>query len=396
MGHPTFNVYVFIYLSPKYHHMKINSPYFLYEKDTTYNEDKIKIKFKDVLRQPAIDEIIDCYRWFREIVDLVSLNNDYEEWFAMSFQAYVRFFVEEIFSFDINNIRPDHRPSQKEQLELMISAFRKFCLYGEKNFQKENQIESFKKLRNEACRLPDLKAYLDIAELKNLTTISDEVQVIKTEIESRVALKEKELNEKLEAADRLIEKLDIESSKLAVKHYADIFEAQALEYSVFNNHEKQKKWYNRFVPNEWGNAQRWLTFAIIALVVFVTAVCFRLINSAFLIPESAQAFTPFIVVNMVGRVLLLSLGIFVISFAFKQYRVNKHLHTLNKHRANTLKSFEYLTQEGKMNDESYNAILREVAKAIYEAGQTGYVNTNDTNADIPSIVDMTKIIHSPK
>jgi len=46
--------------------------------------------------------------------------------------------------------------------------------------------------------------------------------------------------------------------------------------------------------------------------------------------------------------------------------------------------------------ESYNAILMEVAKAIYESGQTGYIGVNENHADIPSIVDMSKIITQPR
>ena len=74
-----------------------------------------------------------------------------------------------------------------------------------------------------------------------------------------------------------------------------------------------------------------------------------------------------------------------------------HLYTLNRHRANTLKSFEYLTNSpDSLSADSYNAILMEVAKAIYESGQTGYINMNDNNADMPSIVDFSKIITQPK
>jgi hypothetical protein len=38
----------------------------------------------------------------------------------------------------------------------------------------------------------------------------------------------------------------------------------------------------------------------------------------------------------------------------------------------------------------------EVAKAIYESGQTGYINPNDNNTDIPSIIDMSKVITQPR
>jgi len=49
-----------------------------------------------------------------------------------------------------------------------------------------------------------------------------------------------------------------------------------------------------------------------------------------------------------------------------------------------------------MSTDSYNAILMEVAKAIYESGQTGYIHMNDNNADMPSIVDFSKVVMQPK
>jgi hypothetical protein len=60
-----------------------------------------------------------------------------------------------------------------------------------------------------------------------------------------------------------------------------------------------------------------------------------------------------------------------------------------------LKSFEYLTKApDKLEAASYNAILMKVAESIYNAGHTGYVNMNEGSGDMPSIIDMTKIITS--
>jgi hypothetical protein len=70
-----------------------------------------------------------------------------------------------------------------------------------------------------------------------------------------------------------------------------------------------------------------------------------------------------------------------------------HLYTLNKHRANTLKSFEYLTQASdKIEAASYNAILLKVTEAIYESGQTGYISSSESSGDLPTIIDISKNI----
>jgi hypothetical protein len=190
-------------------------------------------------------------------------------------------------------------------------------------------------------------------------------------------------------ADATLALLNKEAGKIAVKNYAEIFDGQALEHSRFF---KDKSGNYKFTGI--GKAQLWLMFAIVAFGLLVAY--FTQLDKFFSLKDQ-YIFTPEVVVHIIGRFLLISLFIFIVSFSFKQFRINMHLYTLNKHRANTLKSFEYLTRApDKLEAGSYNAILMEVAKAIYEAGHTGYININENSSDLPSIVDMSKVITQPK
>jgi hypothetical protein len=143
-----------------------------------------------------------------------------------------------------------------------------------------------------------------------------------------------------------------------------------------------------------GKAQWWIIFAIVAFLLLIYS--FTQLDNIFSV-KGQYLFSPEVVVHIIGRFLVISLFIFVVSFCFKQFRVNMHLYTLNKHRANTLKSFDYLTRApDPLSPDSYNAILMEVAKSIYESGQTGYINLSDNNADMPSIIDLSKVITQPR
>lgn len=246
--------------------------------------------------------------------------------------------------------------------------------------------------------IPDLKNYLDIQYSKNLIENQLPLNEFKVKMEEANAHFDT-LKKEFEAS---LATLNKEVGKVGVKLYADIFERQALEHSSFfkSKDKKDDVASNRRV----GKAQTWIAVGVLFTIVLVCL--FRKLDDWFPLIETlatqkgavtvvtnSTAYTPTIVVHMLSRIVTISFCIFFISFAFKQYRVNMHLYTMNKHRANTLKSFEYLTKApDPLEPASYNAILMKVAESIYDAGQTGYISSSDTNHDMSSIIDMTKII----
>lgn len=246
--------------------------------------------------------------------------------------------------------------------------------------------------------IPQLKTYIDTEWNKSLLDSKQHINDFYIKLEEATA----QFNALKESFEVSLTTLNKEVGKVGVKLYADIFERQALEHSSFfkaKDENKDVKWYRRI-----GKAQTWIVVGMLFTVVLICL--FQKLDDWFPLVEqlttqkgsnivvtNSTAYTPTIVVHMLSRIVTISFCIFFISFAFKQYRVNMHLYTLNKHRANTLKSFEYLTKApDPLEPASYNAILMKVAESIYDAGQTGYISTSDTNHDMPSIIDMTKII----
>jgi hypothetical protein len=90
-----------------------------------------------------------------------------------------------------------------------------------------------------------------------------------------------------------------------------------------------------------------------------------------------------------AKILLLSFFSVVFYQIVKNYNANMHLHTLNKHRENSLKSFQSFveaTDDPKIKD----MVLIQATKAIFEAGDTGYISSKTegiTNMETIKIVD---------
>ncbi|GAB2685154.1 hypothetical protein GCM10027037_03260 [Mucilaginibacter koreensis] len=335
-----------------------------------------------------VEEILELYKSAEHIIDVV--NNSLVElkpWHSSSLASIINL-IDGIPNYLIN--------TAGNPVPVWMKKFYKAIAFGAQNqFNPDGDITP----------LPEIEAYVDlqlalhhkdVSQLvKQLQADSNLLKVRSEDFEENLKRKFDEKNKEIETTLALLNK---EVGKVAVREYADIFDNQALEHSKLRWLKTQYKisigsFEKQLSTLNVGTAQLWLSFAISLLSALLVG--FTQLDKLFNVAGQSE-YTPEVAVHVLGRFLLVSLVIFIISFAFKQYRVNMHLYTLNKHRANTLKSFEYLTKApDKLEAASYNAILMEVAKSIYEAGQTGYIATSETNNDVPSIIDMTKII-TPK
>jgi hypothetical protein len=186
-----------------------------------------------------------------------------------------------------------------------------------------------------------------------------------------------ELEANNNSAKDLISKLNQASGKLVAKDFAATFTTES---------ETQKT-----------NSMIWIGSGITSLLLFFGWLIYNYKDHYKIFPiNEFSVFNPYTAVNMASRALVASIFLFLVSFCFKQFRIKMHLSTLNKHRANVLNSFDLLVNApDKLDPESYNAILKEVTKAIYESGQTGYLNI-ENDKEMPSIVDFKNIISSSK
>lgn len=87
---------------------------------------------------------------------------------------------------------------------------------------------------------------------------------------------------------------------------------------------------------------------------------------------------------LVGKLLVLSFALFVFYQVIKNYNANKHLGALNKHRANSLQTFQAFVQATE-DPQVRDAVLIQAARAIFDSGPTGFVSSGAPPS--PSVVE---------
>lgn len=208
--------------------------------------------------------------------------------------------------------------------------------------------------------------------LKNLEkgNYEKELNEIKT-------IKNKILSDK-ESVDNILKELQKKTSTVTMSDYAQVFENESKEH---NN-----------------NSRNWLIIGIVLIVIFLSLLLFTDFYDKFHTEEvlSDGKTIKYNISNLLIKLLIFAVQIFFISFSFKQYSINKHLKTINKHRQNGLNSFKLFVESINKDDyESRNSLMLQLAKAIYEQTSTGYIS--DKNQGVNSgIVEITKMIGANK
>jgi hypothetical protein len=139
-------------------------------------------------------------------------------------------------------------------------------------------------------------------------------------------------------------------------------------------------------------------------IIWLIAICISLVLFGFFIAYENQIISidttkgnTVITLEYLKRLLIISFIIYLITFFIKQYSIKKHLQTLNRHRQNTLASFNlFIKGMGDTEQDVKNALMVEIARAIYESGQTGYLPKHDDNGNNSSITEITKFMSPNK
>ncbi|MCZ2483858.1 hypothetical protein G9H64_12890 [Aquirufa nivalisilvae] len=207
--------------------------------------------------------------------------------------------------------------------------------------------------------------------LSSFQNDKNEIEIIKQELISTT-----------KKAEDLFVQLQSKATEETVQDYALIFQLQARQHSY---------WSFSISPFilKFGNAQTWLVISILVLSTFA----WFAINLNSIIPIDLNKAPSVVTLELLSRLLIVSVSVYMISFCFKQYNVQNHLATLNKHRQNTLNSFKlFISSIDQSDSTTRNALMIEVAKAIYENGNSGYISSKDGGDSSPSIIEMTRIV----
>lgn len=194
-------------------------------------------------------------------------------------------------------------------------------------------------------------------------------------------LKYKELEAAVKKADTLNKELEMKAAKSVVSNYAKIF---GIEEETNKN-----------------TSIIWLvTSSILSLaILFLLTLSFE--HDWFKITEKIMQGDneklSINIPNLITKLFIISFCVYIISFCFKQYSINKNLQTINNHRKNALNSYSlFVDSIGRDDPSSRNALMLQVAKAIYDYNSSGYLSTKQGDSSSPNIIEFTKFISEPK
>ena len=124
------------------------------------------------------------------------------------------------------------------------------------------------------------------------------------------------------------------------------------------------------------SARKWLLASV--STAGLTAVVAVLTIFMFPLPPFADAAA--IVQYSTSKLVLLGLLFAAAAWCGQMYRATKHQASLNKHRANSLKTFQAFVRAAS-DDQTRDAVLLETTRSIFAPGASGYIKETDTSGD---------------
>jgi hypothetical protein len=299
--------------------------------------------------------------WIDEMIEIAESNEDLPKELKNCIYNYINTY--KAYSFNIKNYNLDtdagnqfrHRANLISEIDAWLTAI----LFG---FDKNNSNSN---TANLLLVYNTLKGY----KFANLEGSNKEIDEIKQNI-----------REKQKQVDELLNLMQQKATSTTVVDYAAIFGAEATKYS-------SSKVKNGSIL---GSAERWLITSFITIILFILFIK----NIGFFITVDFSKAISIVTIQLITRLIIISIFLYVMTFCFKQYSVHKHLHTLNTHRQNILNSFKLFIESIDKNDTVMrNALMMEVARAIYESGETGYITSKSNSDTGSSIMEVTKYLN---
>jgi hypothetical protein len=134
------------------------------------------------------------------------------------------------------------------------------------------------------------------------------------------------------------------------------------------------------------DSRKWLTAAIsLVALTFVTAISMYLIGIIFPIHADQQ------VSYTITKVVVLAILVSATVWSGNIYRALRHQVTVNRHRANSLMTFQAFVAAAEGDAEIKNAVLLETTRSIFASTPTGYIPAAGDHGDNPTkIFEMLK------
>lgn len=229
--------------------------------------------------------------------------------------------------------------------------------------------ECFEKVNNRQAELSFYETFNTLKNLEKDNSIESSEEIKK--------LKESILQDKL-SIDTILKELQKKTATVTMSDYAKIFEKESNSHNLGS-------WI-------------WLAIGVLLSLLFLFLLIFTNLYEKFPTEEilTDGLTVKYNISNLLVKLLMFAVQIFMISFSFKQYSISRHLQTINKHRQNGLDSFKLFVESiNKEDTETRNSLMLQLAKAIYEQTATGYISDKNQNVN-SGIVEITRMIGANK
>lgn len=163
-----------------------------------------------------------------------------------------------------------------------------------------------------------------------------------------------ESKKKAKELDEVISSVRKASGEKSIASFADFFGKESARYKT-----QADSWFKRVIGSL-------IILGIVIIILFVVV--------DFLIkpPVDTGLATQLVLLKLAS----LSVVFYVLYQCIKNYNVNNHLEVSNKHRENSLRTFEAL-KNGSSDLDTQKAVLLAATSAIFSLGDTGYINQKD-------------------
>jgi CRISPR/Cas system CSM-associated protein Csm2 small subunit len=211
-----------------------------------------------------------------------------------------------------------------------------------------NQINDFYKVTQ--IWIPYL-AYQKGDVQKNIEILTKSVQLANSTLEEA----KKDIEKKSKEIDQIISIAREASASVGVAHFTADFSKEATDLE-----EKAKIWLTATG-----------VFASVTLLLALLSILFINIK---------DITTTQLIQLTTTKLLVLAILISATVWCGKIYKANKHLSIINKHRANSLKTFQAFMKAAE-NNYARDAVLLETTKAIFSLSPTGYLDNESSQLD---------------
>jgi len=208
-------------------------------------------------------------------------------------------------------------------------------------------------------------------EAKKLAKTIEKDGLVETRGETTRVLEE--VREQAKEAREATEAIKGLAGEGSISHYRGIFSKQS------NDNRTAAKW--------------WLVAGSIAMIASIVLLAYV----SFSIADAVRASQPSqnIIALVISKLFLLAVVIFALQVMMRNYFANMHQATLNRHRENALEVFGAMVKAG-FSDETKDAVLAFLAKAIFDSGDTGFLPGKDMSKDAPDVLQMVRDVSKIK